>query len=50
MEGMDFSHLTQDIDQWQAVMNMIMNLWFHKMLGVSGVAEQLLYSKKEPDS
>jgi hypothetical protein len=39
---MDFSHLTQDRDLWQAIMNMIMNLWFHKMLEVSGVAEQFL--------
>jgi hypothetical protein len=26
-EGVDWIHLTQERDQWQAVMNMVMNLW-----------------------
>jgi hypothetical protein len=26
-EGVDFIHLTQDRDNWQAVVNMVMNLW-----------------------
>jgi hypothetical protein len=25
-EGVDWMHLAQDMDQWQALMNMIMNL------------------------
>jgi hypothetical protein len=27
--GMDWIHLAQDIDQWRAVVNMIMELWVH---------------------
>jgi hypothetical protein len=26
-EGMDWIHLAQDRDKWQALVNMIMNLW-----------------------
>jgi hypothetical protein len=26
-EGVDWMHLAQDRDQWQALVNMIMNLW-----------------------
>jgi hypothetical protein len=26
-EGVDWIHLTQDSDQWQALVNMVMNLW-----------------------
>jgi hypothetical protein len=26
-EGVDWMHLVQDMDQWQAVVNMVMNLW-----------------------
>jgi hypothetical protein len=28
--GMDWIYLAQDMDQWQAVVNTVMNLWFHK--------------------
>jgi hypothetical protein len=33
--GMDWSHLAQDRDQWWAVVNMVMSLQVHKMLGNS---------------
>jgi hypothetical protein len=26
-EGEDWIHLVQDIDQWQALVNMVTNLW-----------------------
>jgi hypothetical protein len=26
-EGVDWIHLAQDRDQWQAVLNTVMNLW-----------------------
>jgi hypothetical protein len=26
-EGVDWMHLTEDRDQWQALVNMVMNLW-----------------------
>jgi hypothetical protein len=26
-EGVDWIHLAQDRDQWQALVNMVMNLW-----------------------
>jgi hypothetical protein len=27
LEGVDWIHWTQDRDQWQALVNMVMNLW-----------------------
>jgi hypothetical protein len=33
--GMDWIDLAQDRDQWRALVNMVMNLQFHKMLGNS---------------
>jgi hypothetical protein len=32
---MDWIDLVQDGDRWQAVMNVVMNLPFHKMWGIS---------------
>jgi hypothetical protein len=37
----DWIDLVQDKDQWRAVVDTIMNLRFHKMLGSSCVASQL---------
>jgi hypothetical protein len=31
--GMDWIHLAEDRDPWQAVMNMVMNLWVPKNVG-----------------
>ena len=34
-DGMDWIDLAVDRDRWRAVVNAIMNLGFHKMLGIS---------------
>jgi hypothetical protein len=34
-DGMDWIDLAQDGDQWRALVNTVMNLGFHKMLGSS---------------
>jgi hypothetical protein len=31
---MDWIHLAQDTDQWRILVNMVMNLGFHKMLAI----------------
>jgi hypothetical protein len=35
MGGMDWIHLAQDRDRWQAVVNVVTNLRFHKMQEIS---------------
>jgi hypothetical protein len=34
-DGMDWIDVAQDRDQWRALVNTVMNLRFHKMLGIS---------------
>jgi hypothetical protein len=34
-DGMDWIGLTQDKKQWRALVNTVMKLWVHKMLGNS---------------
>jgi len=34
-DGMDWIDLAADNDRWRAVVNAIMNLGLHKMLGIS---------------
>jgi hypothetical protein len=33
LEGVDWMHLAQDRDRWQALVNMIMNLWVSQKVG-----------------
>jgi len=33
--GMDWIQLAQDRNRWQALVNAVMNRWFHKMRGIS---------------
>jgi hypothetical protein len=32
---MDWIEMAQDRDRWQALLNAIMNLWFHKLRAIS---------------
>ena len=41
-EGMDWINLPQDWDRWRAIVIAIMNHCFHKLWGISGVAQDLL--------
>jgi len=34
-EAVDWVHLALDKDQWLALVNTVMGLWFHKMRGIS---------------
>jgi hypothetical protein len=42
---MDWIHLAQGKDKWKTPLNVAMNLGFHKVLGYSQVAEQLVCSQ-----
>jgi hypothetical protein len=43
---MDWIDLAQDKEQWRTLVNTVMNLRFHKMLGISEVAAQLAASQE----
>jgi hypothetical protein len=45
-DGVDWIDLAQNRDQWRALVNMLMNLRVHKMLGSSRVAAQLAASEE----
>jgi hypothetical protein len=47
---MDWIHLALDRDQWRALLNTEWTFWFHKMLGISWVAERLAASQEGPSS
>jgi hypothetical protein len=44
--SMDWIDRAHDRDQWRALVNTVMNLGFHKMLGSSWVAAQLAASQE----
>jgi hypothetical protein len=39
--GVDWIAMAQDRDQWRALVNMVLNFGFHKMLGSFSMAAQL---------
>jgi hypothetical protein len=41
---MDWINVAHDRDQWLALVNMVLNLGFHKMWGIALLAEQTLAS------
>jgi len=45
-EDMDWIHLSQDRDQWLALVNTVINHWVHKRGGISRVTESLLASQE----
>jgi hypothetical protein len=45
-DGMVWTDLAQDRDQWRALVKTAMNFGFHKMLGSSRVAAQLAASQE----
>jgi len=34
-KNVDWIHLAEDKDQWQALVNMVINLWVHRRWGIS---------------
>ena len=45
-EAMDWIDLAQDSDRWRTLVNAVMNLGVHKMLGISCLAENRLASQE----
>jgi hypothetical protein len=44
--GIDWIDLSHNWDQWRALLNMVMNLRAHKLLGSSSVAAELAASEE----
>jgi len=40
-KNVDWIHLAEEKDQWQALVNMVINLWVHRRWGISWLAELL---------
>jgi hypothetical protein len=40
--GVDWIDVAQDRDKWRALVDVVMNFWVHKVLGIYGVATQLV--------
>jgi len=38
-------YFSVDMNKWQALVNMLMNLWFHKILGIQPAQESLACSE-----
>jgi hypothetical protein len=43
---MDWIGIARDRDRWRALLNMVKNFMFHKMRGISWLAEKLLASQE----
>jgi len=41
MGDVDWVYLSQDRDRWRELVNAVMNLRFHKMRGISSLAQDL---------
>jgi hypothetical protein len=45
--GMYWIYLAQDSDQLRILVNIVLNIWSHKMLGNSSIAEKLAACQEE---
>jgi hypothetical protein len=47
-EGVDWVHLSQNTDQWQAVVNTVMNFGFHKRRGICRLIQLTIAFSRNP--